>query len=152
MLRRVCRLVARFSMSDCSTCATYWNFYWVVRRGLVPLLILCPLEENIGNKPNGRISKWVLPKFSKKRTFLTPWYAHTGSMYWGITPPQKHHPPLSCQASLKWTNCPSPLPLFRHPPSILVFREIPPKSRIFQWNPKILKFFILNTIYLLKVT
>ena len=39
-----------------------------------------------------------------------------------------------------------------NPPSIPAFRELPPKSWIFQWTPKILKFFILNPSYLLKVT
>ena len=38
------------------------------------------------------------------------------------------------------------------PPIKLVFRESPSKSWIFQWAPKISKFFILNTIYLLKIT
>ena len=44
--------------------------------------------------------------------------------------------------------------LFRHPPppSILTFRDLSPKSQIFQGTSKILKFFILNTILLLKVT
>ena len=43
--------------------------------------------------------------------------------------------------------------LFRQPPpSILTFRDLPPKSQIFKGALKILKFFILNTILLLKVT
>ena len=52
------------------------------------------------------------------------------------TPPQKHHPPLSCQERggwcfwgglilsppLKWTNCPSP-PFLGNPLNILVFQD-----------------------------
>ena len=39
-----------------------------------------------------------------------------------------------------------------NPSSILVFRVPSFKSWIFYWTSKILKFFILNTIYLLKIT
>ena len=50
------------------------------------------------------------------------------------TPLQKHH-----------------LLFLAKPPSILVFCDPPSlKSQIFQWTPKILKFFILNTILSLK--
>ena len=62
--------------------------------------------------------------------------------------PQKHHPSLSCQVPLKSANCPSPL--FRLLPLYIVFSWPPlfqpPKSRILQLTPKILKFFILITI------
>ena len=44
------------------------------------------------------------------------------------------------------------VPLFRQSPLYIGFLWTHPKSRIFQWSPKILKFFILNTILLLKVT
>ena len=37
-------------------------------------------------------------------------------------------------------------PLFRQSPPVYCFFVNPPKSWIFHWNPKILKFFILNTI------
>ena len=38
-------------------------------------------------------------------------------------------------------------PLFLgNPPLYIGFSRTPPKSRILQWNPKILKFFMLNTI------
>ena len=75
------------------------------------------------------------------------------SVHWGIKPPQKHHPLLSCQApSLKTANCPSP-PFLGNSPFYIGFLWSPPKSQIFQWTPKILKFFILNTILsFLKVT
>ena len=53
--------------------------------------------------------------------------------------------PHSCQAPLlKFANCPSSLAITL---SILFFCErSPPKSLIFQWTPKILRFFILNHI------
>ena len=61
------------------------------------------------------------------------------------TLPQKHLLLVCCQAPLyKSTNCPSPL--FRQSAPLYWFFVKPPKSRIFQWIPKILKFFILNTI------
>ena len=53
-------------------------------------------------------------------------------------PPKKTPPPLSYQAPLKFTNCPSP--------SISVFCEVPPNSWIFQWTPKISKFFTVKSI------
>ena len=39
------------------------------------------MSQIVGNKAKRRISKWVFQekkhaKFSEKRTFLTPWYAH----------------------------------------------------------------------------
>ena len=66
------------------------------------------------------------------------------SVHWGITPP----PPLSCQAPLKSTNCPSSSPFLVNLPLYIGFSWTlpPPKSRIFQWNHKILKFCILSTI------
>ena len=45
------------------------------------------------------------------------------------TPPQKHQPPLSCQAPsppLKSANCLSAPPFLGSSPSILVFRDPPP--------------------------
>ena len=50
-------------------------------------------------------------------------------------PPQKHPPPLSCQAPLKSANCPSP-PFLGNPPYILAFREPPTKLRFFHEPPK----------------
>ena len=62
------------------------------------------------------------------------------------TPLQKHHLLLSCQAPrYKSTDCPRP-PFLRNPLPLYCFFVKPSKSRIFQWNPKILIFFILNTI------
>ena len=62
-------------------------------------------------------------------------------------PPQKHRPPLSCQAPLKSANCPSPPFLGNPPPYILVFIKPPPsKTQIFRWTPIILKLFILHPI------
>ena len=64
----------------------------------------------------------------------------------GITPPpkkKKHHPILP-SPPLKSANCPSPFT--DNPPSVVVLHEPPPKSWIFQWTFKILKFFIPNSI------
>ena len=68
----------------------------------------------------------------------------------GINPRQKHHPLFFAKPLLKSENCPSPL--FRQSLTIYWFFVNPPKNRIFQWTPIILKLFILNPIYLLKVT
>ena len=43
-------------------------------------------------------------------------------------------------------------PFLGNSPHILVFGDPPSKSQIFQWTPKVLKFFILNTILSFKVT
>ena len=67
-----------------------------------------------------------------------------------LTTPQKYH-------FLFLAKPPSPLyqqivqapPLLGNAPYIMVFQDplpSPPKNWIFQWNQKILKFFILNTI------
>ena len=65
-------------------------------------------------------------------------------VYIGASPP----PPLSCQAPLKSTNCPSSSPFLVNLPLYIGFSWTlpPPQSRIFQWNHKILKFCILSTI------
>ena len=64
------------------------------------------------------------------------------SLHGGINPtPLKNTPPphLSCQALLNLQTVQAPL--FRQPPSIFVFCEpLSPKSQIFQWTTKILKF------------
>ena len=63
-------------------------------------------------------------------------------------------PLFLAKAPLKLVNCPSPL-FLGNLPSILVFREPPPKSGILQWTLKILKFFSVNTIltkFLLKMS
>ena len=69
------------------------------------------------------------------------------SVHWGInSSPQKHYPLfLAKPPLLKSANRPSP-PFLGNPPYILVFHEPPPKNQIFQWTPKILKFFIINPI------
>ena len=68
-------------------------------------------------------------------------------------PPQKTPTPLSSQDPLKSANCPSPLFLFRQSPLLYrFFVSSPPKSLIFQWTPKILKFLSLTPSYLWKVT
>ena len=68
------------------------------------------------------------------------------SVHWGIKPPSKiplpsflPRPPLNQQTVQAPFLC-------NPPPSKLIFREPSPKSRIFQWTLKILKFFILNAI------
>ena len=53
---------------------------------------------------------------------------------------QEHYPPLSCQASLKSENCPSP-PFLGNPHSILVFCEHPPYKSDFLVNPQNIKVF-----------
>ena len=68
------------------------------------------------------------------------------------TPPQKHHPSLSCQTLLKFANCPSPTFLGNPPLYIGFLLPPPPKNQIFQWTSQILKFFIINPILLLKLT
>ena len=72
-----------------------------------------------------------------------------------VSPPPLHlknTTPFFCQAPLPYINKLSKLPLLGNPPSILVFPEHHPKSWIFQWIPKTLKFSILSTILLLKST
>ena len=67
------------------------------------------------------------------------------SVHWGINPPQKHHPLFLAKPPLNQQTVQAPPPLLGNPPYILAFHD-PPKSQIFQWIPKTLKFFILNTI------
>ena len=74
-----------------------------------------------------------------------------------LTPTFKNHLPISCQAPppvpLKSANCPRP-PFFGNSFLYIGFSLTPstPSSKawIFQWTPKILKFFIVNLI--IKVT
>ena len=75
------------------------------------------------------------------------------SVYCGISlTPSKTLPHSFLQSPpSNWQTVQAPF-FLGNPPSILVFCEPPSKSWIFQWTPKILKFFILNTIYLLKIT
>ena len=75
----------------------------------------------------------------------------TAIMCIGVSiPPQKQPPSFLPSPPLKLANCPRPL--FRQSPLYIGFSWILPHSkiRIFQLTPKILTFFILNTI--LKVT
>ena len=73
-------------------------------------------------------------------------------MHWVSTSPLKISTPLFlANTPLNWKTVQTPL--FRRPqPSILVFCENPPKSRIFQLIPKILKFFAGTPSYLIKVS
>ena len=85
--------------------------------------------------------------FSKLQTFSEIFWAHC--MHRDINPLKNITPPLSCQA-------PPPLnlqtvkaaPFLGNPPLYWFFvnPSPPPKSRIFQWNQIILRFFILNCI------
>ena len=86
--------------------------------------------------------------FSKLQTFSEIFWAHC--MHRDINPLKNITPPLSCQA-------PPPLnlqtvkaaPFLGNPPLYWFFvnpSPPPPKSRIFQWNQIILRFFILNCI------
>ena len=69
------------------------------------------------------------------------------------TPTQKHHPLFLTRPPLKSTIYSSLSSLlFRNPLLYIGFSWYPPESPIFQWTSKILQFFILNTIYLLKLT
>ena len=64
---------------------------------------------------------------------------------------QKHHPLFLAKPPLNQKTVQAPF--LSNPPYILFFQDpLPTKSRIFQWTPEILKFFILNTILSLKVT
>ena len=75
-----------------------------------------------------------------------PWQICLHSVHQGI------NPLFSCQAPPPWISKLSKPPFQGNPPLILVFRDPPPKSQISHWTPKILKFFILNTIFFFKVT
>ena len=71
------------------------------------------------------------------------------SVHWGINPPSKT-PAFLPSSHLNRQTVQAPPPFLGNPaPSISVFHEPPPpspKSQIFWWTPKILEFFILNTI------
>ena len=43
--------------------------------------------------------------------------------------------------------CNPPPPFFRQSPHIYWFLKIPPKSQIFRWTPKILKFFVIESFF-----
>ena len=68
------------------------------------------------------------------------------NVHWGINPlPQKHHPPLSCQAPtppppLKSANGRSP-PFLGNPPLYIGFRETPPVKLGFFHEPQNIKVF-----------
>ena len=68
----------------------------------------------------------------------------------GVSTPPSKTPPLFLVKSppLNQQTFQPPSPLFRQSPRIYWFFKIPPKTRIFEWTPKILKFFVLNTIVL----
>ena len=70
------------------------------------------------------------------------------SVHRGINPPKKHHPRLSCQAPLKFANCPSPPPpLFRQStPLYWFFVNSPTQMSDFSVNAQNVKVFILNPI------
>ena len=105
--------------------------------------------------------KWNINQGRKETWLDSPFYQFKGrketwidSPFIGVinspsppppSPSQKHHRHLSCQGAPQIGKL-SKAPFLSNPPSILVFCESPPKSWIFQWTPKIWKFFILNTI------
>ena len=67
------------------------------------------------------------------------------SMHWTINRPLKNATSLFlAKPSLNRQTVQAPP--FRQSPSLYWFFVNPPKSQIFQWTPKILKVFILNTI------
>ena len=94
--------------------------------------------------------KWMV--LSLRKNHLWRCWDCFHSVHWGINPPLKNTlPPLSCQPPLlKLANCSSP-PFLGNHPLYIGFSWTPPlpsKSWIFQWTPpKILKCFILNTIF-----
>ena len=80
----------------------------------------------------------ILVIFETKNKFLFK-FCTTLIVRIGVsTPPQKHHLLLSCQVLINRQAVQAPHFLGNHP-LYIGFRE-PPKSRIFQWTPKILKF------------
>ena len=86
--------------------------------------------------------------FKKKN--LLPQKASGHSVHWGINPPLKNNTHLFfIKPSPKSPNCPSPP--FRGFPGTYSFFVTPLKNRILQWTP-ILKFFILNSSHLSKIT
>ena len=91
-----------------------------------------------------KITRMLLTSFWK---VTAVWLPSLRIVCFGVSLPSSKIPsPLSCQASLKLANYASlPPPRFKPIPLyILVFRVPPIKSRIFQWTPKMLEFFILN--------
>ena len=79
---------------------------------------------------------------------------HPHSAHWGITSPPITNTtpsflPTPPHPLLKSANCLSP-PFLGNPFLFIGFSWTLPKSRIFQWIPKILKFFILNIIFSFK--
>ena len=86
---------------------------------------------------------------SCKQYFNNPKPLH--SMHWGIIPPQKHHPPLYCQAPLKLTNCPS-APFLGNHPLYIGFLWTPLKVWSIIEPQKYYSFSSLIPSYLLKVT
>ena len=75
-------------------------------------------------------------------------------MYWGInTPLNKHQPLFLPKAPLNLQTVQAPSSFLGNPPFYIGFSWAPPpKSLIFQWTPKILKFLFLTPSYLWKVT
>ena len=89
-------------------------------------------------------------EFDFLEAYLASYILCCHSMHWGINPPQKHHPLFFAKPPLKSASCPSP-PFLGNSTLYVVFLVNPPKNQIFQWTP-ILKFFILNPSYLLKLS
>ena len=65
------------------------------------------------------------------------------------TPPLKNTAPFLSKSPLILANCLSPPPLFRRTPLLYWFFVTPPSLKV-EWTPKILTFFILNTIFSFK--
>ena len=98
--------------------------------------------------------KWVLNflqyffnvKWSILFCFIKKHFPDYHSVHWGINSPLKNTTPLILAklTRFKSANCSSPLS--KQSPLYIGFSWTFPKGGIFQWTPKISKFFILNTI------
>ena len=71
----------------------------------------------------------------------------THSVHWGLSPPQKHQLLFFLPNLLLNLQTIQALLLRHFASNILIFHAPPPpKNRIFQWTPILLKFFIFNPI------
>ena len=117
---------------------TYSGF-WLVN-------ILLQLFDISSQKRNEKEKNtFLLPK-NKKKCYVKKVYVNIKhSVNWGINIPLQNHHLFLAMPPLNRQTVQAPL-LRKSLPSILIFCEHSPKSRIFLWILKILKFFIPYTI------